>query len=134
VLDSTKYVPLGQGDLRYTRLVSQNYGASAFALSGCRDDLHWIELYGHHSEHLETKTTLYVTGDEDYHDQLRKWVAGLGATYAQILSGAGVPPTPLKVRLDGLDFVHQQPGSNVGEAGPFNFPGFPPAGVTVVSR
>jgi len=134
VFDFTNSVPLGQGDLRYTRLVSQNYGAAAFAPSGCRDDLHWIELYGHHGERLETKTTFYVTDDEDYHDQLRKWVAGLGATYALILSDAGVPPTPLKVRLDGLDFMHPEPGSNVGEAGPFNFAGFPPAGVTVVSR
>jgi hypothetical protein len=132
--DFTNSVPLGQGELRYTRLVSQNYGAAGFAFNGCRHDLQWLELYGRHGEQLETKAAFYVTDDEDYHRQLRTWVAGIGATYEQILSDAGVPPAPLKVRLDGVDFVHPAPNSNVSEAHTFDFPNFPPAGVIIVSR
>ena len=125
-------ITLGKGDLRYTRLVSQNYGAANFTLSGCSYDYHWIELYGHRGEHFETETTLFATGDDDYHDQLTKWVEGLGATYAQILADAGAPPTPLRITLHGDDFLHPAPGHNASDAYKFDFPGFPPAGVTLI--
>jgi hypothetical protein len=133
--DPKNAVPLGKGDLRYTRLVSQLYGTAAFALGGCgADSYHWIELYGRHDERFETRTVLFVTGDSDYHVQLAKWVGGLGAAYAQILSDAGAPPMPLRVTLHGIDFLHPAPGSNVSDSYRFDFPGFPPAGVIVISR
>jgi hypothetical protein len=128
---------LGRGDLYFTRLISERYGAAVFASKACSgDDAHdrWIELYGHYDERFETRAVFFVTGDDDYHYQLTKWVSELGAKYVHILSDAGAPPTSLNVRLHGIDFTHPAPGSNVSEPSTFNFSGFPPAGVTVVSR
>lgn len=132
--DPTNSVPLGQGNLRYTRIVSQNYGAAAFSYDGCREDLRWIELYGRRGERLGTNAVFYTSDDEDYHDQLRKWVASIGAVYAQILSDAGAPLAPLKIRMHGIDFMQPAPGSNVSEANTFNFTDFPPPGVTIASQ
>jgi hypothetical protein len=130
--DPANAVSLGQSDLYYTRLVSDRYGAAAFAQDDCGDDINWLQQYGHHDERFETRTVLFATGDDDYHDQLTKWVGGLGAAHTQILSDAGATPVPLKITLHGIDFLHPAPGSNVSDAYKFDFPGFPPAGITVI--
>jgi hypothetical protein len=132
--DPADAVSLGRGNLNYTRIVSQRYGAAAFAISSCGESFRWIALYGHHNERFETRTVFFVTGDDDYHDQLTKWVGGLGATYAQILSDADAAPTPLRVTLHGIDYLHPAPGSNVSDAYKFDFPGFPPKGVAVIPQ